>query len=277
MTKGKLGFNLKYQIVNRQLKASNLIELDQFTFGEKTHSTNATKLPVKLAVAVLKDGDGKIQIDLPIEGSLDQPQFHIGKVVTRAIFNVVLKVMTSPFSVLGALFGGGGEELGYQDFAPGYAELTPVEKAKLDNVVKALDARPTLQVGVVGSIDPVTDLDGLKRVKLDENLRQMKWQSLRKGARAEVKPEEIKLGADERNLLLGEFLRRARMANTNVVTCAIVDAAARVRDLNFKYMADGKGASVTARFGTDGITIVDPNRAGEGAAMVFETIYDKAI
>jgi hypothetical protein len=177
---------------------------------------------------VLKDRDGKIQIDLPIEGSLDKPDFHIGKVVTRAIFNVILKVVTSPFSVLGALFGGGGEEMGYQDFAPGFAELTPVEKAKLDSVVKALDARPALQVGVVGSVDPVTDLDGLKHVKLDENLRQMKWQSLRSGARAEVKPEQIKLGADERNLLLGEFLRRARTANTNSAATNAASLAAAV-------------------------------------------------
>ena len=61
------------------------------------------------------------------------------------------------------------------------------------------------------------------------------------------------------------------------ITCAIVDAAAKVRDLNFKYMAEGKGATVTARFGTDGITIVDPNRASEGAAAVFQSIYARPI
>jgi hypothetical protein len=83
-------------------------------------------------------------------------------------------------------------------------------------------------VGVVGSVDPVTDLDGLKHVKLDENLRQMKWQSLRSGARAEVKPEQIKLGADERNLLLGEFLRRARTANTNSAATNAASLAAAV-------------------------------------------------
>ena len=61
------------------------------------------------------------------------------------------------------------------------------------------------------------------------------------------------------------------------ITCAIVDAAAHVRDLNFKYLAEGKGATVTARFGPDGITLCDPNRASEGADKVFQRIYEQAI
>ena len=119
IAEGKLNLDLAYQIVGKKLKSKNVITLDQFTFGEKVDSPDATHLPVRLAIAILKDRDGKIVLDVPIEGSLDDPKFRIGKVVKRAIVNILEKVATSPFSLLGAMFGGGGEELGYQDFARG--------------------------------------------------------------------------------------------------------------------------------------------------------------
>ena len=112
------------------MQSKNVITLDQFTFGEKVNSPDATHLPVRLAVAILKDRDGKIVLDVPVDGSLDDPKFRISKVVTRAIMNILEKVATSPFSLIGAAFGGGGEELGYQDFAPGNAELTPGRQTK---------------------------------------------------------------------------------------------------------------------------------------------------
>ena len=117
---------------------------------------------------------------MPIEGSLDDPKFRIGKVVERAIVNILEKVATSPFSLLGALFGGGGEELGYQDFAPGSAELTAVDKQKLDSLVKGLYARPALQLEISGSIDPDGDREGLQRAALDREIRTRIWMKLRK-------------------------------------------------------------------------------------------------
>ena len=93
-------------------------------YTSKVNSPDATHLPVRLGVAILKDREGKIVLDVPIEGSIDDPKFRISKVVERAIVNILEKVATSPFSLLGALFGGGGEELGYQDFAAGSAALT---------------------------------------------------------------------------------------------------------------------------------------------------------
>ena len=123
LAKGKLEMNLAYHIHERQIKAENLIILDQFTFGEKVNSPDATKLPVRLAIAILKDRNGKIQLDVPVEGSLDDPQFQLHKVIVHAIGNILTKIATSPFSVLGALFGGKGEEISYQDFTPGGYEL----------------------------------------------------------------------------------------------------------------------------------------------------------
>jgi len=132
IAEGKLNLDLVYELAGRKLNSKNVITLDRFTFGEKVASQDATHLPVRLAVAILKDRDGKIVLDVPVQGSLDDPKFRIGKVVERAIVNILEKVATSPFSLLGAVFGGGGEELGWQDFAPGSAALTATDKSKLD-------------------------------------------------------------------------------------------------------------------------------------------------
>ncbi|MGD0615065.1 MAG: DUF748 domain-containing protein, partial [Verrucomicrobiota bacterium] len=123
IAKGKLDLTLAYHLCGRNLKSENLITLDQFTFGDKVDSPDATKLPVRLAVAILKDRSGKIELDVPIEGSLDDPQFRLHKVVVRAVVNLLTKVATSPFSLLGSAFGGKGEEIRYQDFGPGSSEL----------------------------------------------------------------------------------------------------------------------------------------------------------
>ena len=199
--------DLEYDIVGKKLSSKNVITLDQFTFGEKVDSPDATHLPVRLAVAILKDRDGKIVLDVPVEGSLDDPQFRIGKVVTRAIVNILEKVATSPFSLIGAVFGGGGEELGYQDFAPGSAELSPDNVKKLDTMVKALYARPALQLEISGSVDPASDRDGLQRVALEKEIRTRQWQSLGKSDRAAITPDQIVLTPGERRILGEETFR----------------------------------------------------------------------
>jgi hypothetical protein len=195
---GKLNMDLVYDLAGQKLQSKNVITLDQFSFGEKVDSPDATHLPVRLAVAILKDRDGKIVLDVPVEGSLDDPKFRIGKVVARAIVNILEKVATSPFSLIGAAFGGGGEELGYQDFAPGSADLTAADKQKLDTLAKALFARPGLSLEISGSVDPVADHDGLQRVFLDKQLHTRKWLSLRKSQRATMTPEQVTLTPTER-------------------------------------------------------------------------------
>jgi len=209
IAEGKLSMDLAYEIVGKKLASKNVITLDQFTFGEKVNSPDATHLPVRLAIAILKDRDGKIVLDVPIEGSLDDPKFRIGKVVTRAIMNILEKVATSPFSLLGALVGGGGEELGYQDFAAGNAELTPADKQKLDTLAKALYARPALQLEIAGSVDPDGDREGLQRAALDREIRGRIWTTLRKSERATNSVDQIVLAPDERKHWIGKFYDKA--------------------------------------------------------------------
>lgn len=209
LAKGKLGMDLDYSIRGRELKSGNIIVLDQFTFGEKVDSPDATKLPVRLAIAILKDRHGKIQLDVPIEGSLDDPELKLNKVIVRTILNVLTKVATSPFSMLGAVFGGGGEELSYQDFTPGRAELQQANRGKLDSLLKGLYERPALQLDIEGSVDPEADLEGLRRAAVEKRMRTVKWMSLSRTEQAATRPEQITLAPQEREELLRRVFAEA--------------------------------------------------------------------
>lgn len=161
--KGKLSLNLKYHIEKRKLESENKIFLDQFTFGEAVDSPGATKLPVRFAVALLKDRKGEIHLDLPVSGSLDDPKFSIWGVVWQIIGNLLVKAATSPFALLGALFGG-GEQLSYLEFEPGHSDIPGGEEGKLGNLAKALDDRPGLKLGIEGHVDVEQDREGMRQL-----------------------------------------------------------------------------------------------------------------
>jgi len=166
LKKGELSAQLSYQIAERKLKSENRITLDQLSLGSKVESPDATRLPVRLAIALLKDRDGRIVLDLPVSGSLDDPQFNTGEVVYHALETVLVKIVASPFAALGALFAAKGEELSFQEFGPGSTNLLPAAIAKLDILAKGLYERPELQLAIEGSTDPVTDLAALRLEKL---------------------------------------------------------------------------------------------------------------
>jgi len=198
IAKGKLNVALAYHLHGRDLKSENVITLDQFTFGEKVNSPDATHLPVRLGIAILKDRNGKIVLDVPIEGSLDDPQFRLHKVISRAVWNIVEKAITSPFAVLGAMFGSKNQDISYQEFPAGSAELTPTSKEKLDVLVKALYERPGLQMEITGSVDTNADITALRARFLDKQLRAQKWQALRKSDREAITPEQVTIAPEER-------------------------------------------------------------------------------
>ncbi|WP_367352960.1 DUF748 domain-containing protein [Achromobacter animicus] len=171
--RGKLSVDLEYKIKNRALQATNHVVLNQLTFGDKTNSPDATKLPVLLAVALLKDSRGNIDINLPISGSLDDPEFSVGGIVVRVLMNLVVKAVTSPFSLLASAFGG-GEELSYVEFAPGSAVLTEDTIQRIDTLTKALTDRPALKLDISGRADPKTDSEGLRQAWVDAQIRAAK-------------------------------------------------------------------------------------------------------
>ena len=175
LLKGKLSAQLSYQITERKLKSENRLTLNQLILGQKTESPDATRLPVRLAIALLKDRDGRIALELPVNGSLDDPQFDLGRLAYREIETALTRIVTSPFSALGALFRGKGEELSFQDFQPGSTNLLPAAIAKLDLLAQGLYARPELQLELEGNVDPLTDLQALRREKLNQQSPAQEW------------------------------------------------------------------------------------------------------
>lgn len=177
--KGKLNIALDYRIEDDRLKAGNRLFLDQFTFGEAVESEQATSLPVKLAVALLTDRKGEIHLDIPVSGSLDDPEFRIGSVIWTVIRNLLVKAATSPMALLGAVIGGGSEaDFSIVAFAPGTATLSAAEQAKLEQVAKALRDRPTLAVEIKGFIDPEQDPEGYRHELLRRQVQRAKYLDL---------------------------------------------------------------------------------------------------
>ena len=161
--KGKLTLSLKYHIEKRKLDSENKVFLDQFTFGDAVDSPDATKLPVRLAVALLKDRSGEIHLDLPVTGSIDDPKFSVWGVVWQIVRNLLVKAATSPFALLGAIFGG-GEELSYLEFDPGSSVIPASGTAKLGNLVKVLTERPALKLDIEGHADIEKDREGMRQL-----------------------------------------------------------------------------------------------------------------
>jgi hypothetical protein len=156
ITKGKLSTELRYRVQDRKLDAQHHLIVDNLEFGDKTDSKDAAPVPVKFAIALLKDRNGIIDLELPVAGTLDDPEFRVGPLVWRACMGLLRKAVTSPFAALGALFGG-GDELAMVEFAPGSAELTATEVEKLGKVSKGLIEKNQLKLNI--PLNVASDLD----------------------------------------------------------------------------------------------------------------------
>ncbi|MFC7298468.1 DUF748 domain-containing protein [Herminiimonas aquatilis] len=175
--KGKLSFEVAYRVENRVLTAQNRLILEQLTLGDKIESPTATNLPVNFALSLLRDRNGVIDINLPIGGSLDDPQFSVGGLIVKVIVNVITKAVTAPFTLLGSLFGG-GEELSILEFDPGRARITDAGAAKLTSMSKLLLDRPALKLEITGRTDPEADREGLKKASIDRKVRALKLKDM---------------------------------------------------------------------------------------------------
>lgn len=172
--KGKMNLDLRYRLNNTYLIGENRIVLDQLKLGSPVEGPDVTSLPVKLAVALLKDSRGVIDLDIPVEGDLEDPEFRIFPVILQVLWNLLVKIVTSPFALLGALFGG-GEELSYVSFQPGSDSLYQHESTKLDSLAHALKERPELLVDVRGLSAPSSDRDAIARAAIFRDLRTDGW------------------------------------------------------------------------------------------------------
>jgi len=197
--KGKLNLDLSYKIDKKALTSQNKLFIDQFTFGKHVESDKATKLPVRLAIALLKDRKGEIHLDLPVVGQTDDPKFSVWKVVLQILKNLLVKAATSPFALLSSMFGG-GEDFSAISFAPGSDRLSKPEEGKLLKLSQVLHDRPALNLEISGFVDKDKDAEGYRNEQLLKKMKGEKFRALVKEGKnqpgqtqdeVELLPQEI--------------------------------------------------------------------------------------
>ncbi len=172
--KGKMTLDLNYLVSKRTLVGENKIIFNQLTLGEKTDSPDALKLPITLAISLLKDIHGNIDVDLPVRGDLDDPKFSLGGIVLKALVNLITKAAASPFSMVAGLVGGDAETMNYIAFSPGQKALNENEKQKLLKLSEALKQRPSLLLEVRGHFHPERDDFAIREAELEQQLTKGK-------------------------------------------------------------------------------------------------------
>jgi len=168
---GRLGLDLNYRVRESLIEGDNKITLDQFTLGERVDSPDALKLPFELAINLLKDADGRISVEVPVKGNLDDPQFSFAPIIWKAVGQFLGNIIAAPFRALAHLFGGSaGEDLGAIAFDLGRAKLLPPEREKLNRVVAALAQRPEVKLLVPAHYDSEADARAMKRAALNREI-----------------------------------------------------------------------------------------------------------
>ncbi len=206
--KGKLDVDAHLRIQDRKLNALVKTRMDQFYFGDRTESPDATHMPVKLALAILRDRKGLIALELPVDGNLDDPNFRYGRIVWKALLNVLTKIVTSPFSVIGSLFGAADQDLSFVAFAPGLGEADAEARKKTEILAKSMLERPDLSLEVEGTVHPDADGAALKKEALEQRIQRAKVKSLQ-ARNPELDPTTVRVAAEERPRWLAEAYEAA--------------------------------------------------------------------
>jgi len=195
--KGKLVLDLNYQIDGNALEANNRFFLDQFTLGEKVDSEDATSLPVALAISLLKNSEGQIDLDVPITGNLDDPEFRFSVAFLKILGNLIMKVVTSPFKALGAVFGG-GEELGFVNFEYGSDAIPENQIQKINKLIEILEKKKELNLEIKGTYDRIADGGALRKKEYDTFIKSEKLKKISTKGTPELSPEKVTLLPEER-------------------------------------------------------------------------------
>ncbi|MEA1891733.1 MAG: DUF748 domain-containing protein [Campylobacterota bacterium] len=163
---GKLFLDLGYEIVDSNLLGKNSMIIKNIKLGDEIEDENSSSLPLDFAIALLEDSDGIIDINMPVEGNVDEPDFKYGALVWKTFGNLIVKAVASPFKFLGAMMGIDGDDLGFIDFEPGVATILPPEREKLDNITKLMIKRPRISLKITPQYDELQDTQILKKQKL---------------------------------------------------------------------------------------------------------------
>jgi uncharacterized protein involved in outer membrane biogenesis len=209
LDKGKLNLDLTYNIQGRKLDSQNKIFIDQLTLGEEVESPEAANLPVNLALALLRDRNGGINLDLPVYGSLDDPDFSVGRIIIKVLLNLIAKAATSPMALLGALIPQ-GQDIQNIPFTAGQAELEPEAAAKLATVENVLYQRPALKMDLIGKVEPATDGEALARQHLARMVKLQKAKGAGKDVAKEGAATEVEVTPEEYPAFLAQAYQAAR-------------------------------------------------------------------
>ncbi|MFJ2446490.1 DUF748 domain-containing protein [Pseudomonas sp. NPDC087626] len=210
--KGRLNLDLHYRITKGQLKADNKVVVEQLELGEKVDSPDAVSLPLKLAVALLKDVDGKISIELPVTGDLNNPQFSVMPIVWQTLRNLIVKAAAAPFKLIGGLVAGGGsEDLGTVSFAPGSSELSKDAEGALVKLASALKERPALRLEIEGTAAQSSDGPLIAEQRLEREYQYNYYKILqRRGDKVPAQASLLEVPEGEKTPLL-EGIYRTRL------------------------------------------------------------------
>lgn len=207
--KGRLNLDLHYLITKGQLKAENKVVVEQLQLGEKVDSPDAVNLPLKLAIALLKDVDGKISIELPVTGDLNNPQFSVMPIVWQTLRNLVVKAAAAPFKFIGGLISGGSsQDLGTVAFAPGSDDLSADAQASLDKLAAALKERPALRLEIEGTSAEASDGPLIAQQRLEREYQSTYYKILqRRGDKVPAQAGDLKVPDDEKGPMLDGIYR----------------------------------------------------------------------
>ena len=210
--KGRLNLDLHYKITNGQLLAENKVVVEQLQLGEKVDSPDAVSLPLKLAIALLKDVDGKISIELPVSGDLNNPQFSVMPIIWQTLRNLIVKAAAAPFKMIGGLVSGGGsEDLGTVAFAPGSSDLSKDAETALVKLSQALKERPALRLEIEGTAAKTSDGPLIAEQRLEREYQYNYYKMLqRRGDKVPAQASLLKVPDNEKGPLL-EGIYRTRL------------------------------------------------------------------
>jgi len=184
---GKLNLALNYRVRDKQIVGENDVRLDNINLGEQVDSPSAMQLPLKLALALLKDSDGQIKLDLPIKGNMANPDFSYEHLIWNTLGNVLKKIIAAPFSFLSRIIGIDADKLKYVEFASAGTEILPPEKEKLLGLIRALQQRPGLQLEILPAYDKDLDTQAMQKQKLDLQLKDVESVMVKQGVWQETK------------------------------------------------------------------------------------------
>ena len=209
--KGRLSLGLKYVIAKRNLDAQNSVTLKQLIFGERVDSPEATTLPVRFAVSLLKDRQGEIKLNVPVSGSFDDPQFSVWEGIVNVCKSLLAKAASAPFALIGTLFGGGGgDELSHVEFEYGKADLMPETETRLRKLAEVLYERPAVKLNMTAHVDVVKDQEGLRQQQFARKLKAQKLNEVMKQGATSVSLETMTIETDE----YAKYLRMAYQKET---------------------------------------------------------------